>query len=482
MAGWQRAVSPPRGFGGAWGLTASPRLGEKGRMTRCIIRWISLFCFLVMGLSAAEGAGRPNIIFLLADDMRWDAAGFAGNEVIETPNLDQLAREGTVFREAFVTTAICAVSRASIFAGQYACRTGIDDFATPFSDEAWAETYPALLKRAGYRTGFIGKFGVGRAAPTNTFEYWDGFNGQGRYFSRKGGIHLTRAMGESALTFLASRDERPFCLSISFKAPHVQDGRLEREFPPDPEDEALYEGVEMPAAETVSEAAFEELPEFLRRSEGRNRWTNRFATPEMRARSVRDYYRLVTGIDREVGLLRRALRDLGLAANTVIIFSSDNGFFLGEHGLAGKWFMYEESIRVPLLVHAPGLKQARESRGLALNIDIAPTILDLAGLEIPKGMQGRSLRPLLTGRDEGWREDFFYEHHFPYGGRIPDSEGVRGERWKYVRYTGVNPVVEQLFDLKADPLEQEDLAARTEHQRRLERMRERWRELRAMLE
>ena len=203
----------------------------------------SLLISWLLGISSVFAA-RPdthsNFLLLVADDLRADALGCAGNKVVQTPNIDALAKRGTMFRNAFVTTSICAVSRASIFCGQYARRHGIEDFKTGFTAAQWSNTYPALLRANGYRTGFIGKFGVGNVMPTNAFDYWDGFPGQGRYFASNNPVHLTRRMGDSALKFLRENDSRPFCLSISFKAPHVQDEARERPFPPDPADETLY--------------------------------------------------------------------------------------------------------------------------------------------------------------------------------------------------------------------------------------------------
>jgi arylsulfatase A-like enzyme len=431
--------------------------------------------------SSALGAGRPNIVFLLADDLRADALGCAGSLGVQTPNLDRLAAKGTLFTNCFVTTSICAVSRASIFSGQYARRHGIYDFATKFNDKAWGRTYPALLKQAGYTTAFIGKFGVGSSAPTNTFDYWDGFNGQGRYLGPNGAPHLTRRMGESAVEFLRSQKPgSPFCLSISWKSPHAQDGAA-REFPPDPADESLYADLTPAPPPSASEEAFARLPAFLQASEGRNRWQKRFATPEMRTATVRDYYRLITGMDRAIGDILAELESSDLAKNTVIVFTSDNGFYLGEHGLAGKWFMHEESIRIPLIVYDPTAAQSTrgvKSGALALNIDIAPSLLAWAGVPIPEEMQGISLLPAVAGKPVGMaREDFFYEHHFSYGGKIPDTEGVRTATRKYVRYIASEPVVEELFDLEADPRELANLASQPGHAETLAALRERWKTL-----
>jgi arylsulfatase A-like enzyme len=219
------------------------------------------------------------------------------------------------------------------------------------------------------------------------------------------------------------------------------------------------------------------LPESVRKSEGRRRWEKRFATPEMFQATVRDYHRLVTGLDREVGRIVELLEQRGLATNTVIVFTSDNGFALGDRGLADKWFLYEESIRVPLFIadlRQPARKHARDVMRMTLNIDVAPTLLDYAGLPVPAEMQGRSLRPLVEKAEvRAWRTDFLYEHHF--GPKIiPPSEGVRNERWKYVRYVSESPVIEELFDLKRDPWEARNLAGEAKHAAMLTEMRERW--------
>jgi len=413
-------------------------------------------------------AARPNLVFLLADDLRWDTLGYAGNTIVQTPNIDRLAREGVVFRNHFVTTSICNVSRASIFSGEYERRHGIVDFATPFNAEQWRQTYPALLRATGYRTGFIGKFGVGNdkaiAAMTNQFDYWRGLPGQGGLFFDKNDpthTHKTARFGNQALEFLRGcAPGQPFCLSLSFTAPHARDGQP-REFWPDPRDEELYATATIARPAKSSDEWFQRLPEFVQKSEGRRRWEHRFATDDMFQRTTKDYYRLVSGVDREVGRIRDLLRERGLEGNTVIVFTSDNGFFLGERGLADKWLMYEESLRVPLVIDDPRLPLARRGQrvdDMSLNIDFAPTLLDLAGVRAPGAMQGRSLMPLVKGKHPSWRSEFFYEH-YTRRDIIPPSEGVRTERWKYIRWVEADPVVEELYDLKADPGEEHNLMA-----------------------
>ena len=429
-------------------------------------------------LGGGAAKKQPNIIFLLTDDQRADTMGCAGNPIIQTPSVDALANNGVRFANAFVTTSICASSRASIFSGQWTRRHGINDFATHFSPEALAQTYPMLLRQAGYRTGFIGKYGVGlkKELPVDKYDYWRGFPGQGRYENKDedGNYkHLTQIMGEQAIEFLqgCSKDQ-PFCLSVSFKAPHCQDGDP-RQFIYDPAYKDLYKDATIPVPETADPRYFEALPEFLRTSEARQRWQIRFSTPEKFQESVKSYYRLITGVDVVIRKIREQLKKLDFDDNTVIILTGDNGFYLGEYGLAGKWFPHEESIRVPLIVFDP--RAGRKLRGrtleqMALNVDIAPTILELAGIKVPDQMQGRSLVPLLAGKKPKWRNEFFYEHLFPHK-TIARTEALRTQRYKYARYIDYD--YEELYDLKHDPQETINLTKDEKYQKTLASLRKR---------
>jgi arylsulfatase A-like enzyme len=432
--------------------------------------------------AAQQPPGRPNLVFLLADDLRWDALGCMGDPIVRTPNIDRLAQRGVLFRNAFVTTSICCVSRATFFTGQYCRRHGINDFNTPLTAAQWAQTYPALLRAAGYRTGFVGKFGVGDAKPVaamaKEFDYYKGLPGQaGPFFDPKDATHThaTARFGEQAVEFIRSGNVlQPFCLSVSFSAPHARDGQP-REYPPDPRDEGLYANATIPVPKLATDAAFRRLPDFAQKSEGRRRWERRFATPEMFQRIVKDYYRLTTGMDREVGRIVEALGQR--ADNTVIVFMSDNGYILGERGMADKWLPYEESIRVPLIVVDPRATAARGRKvdAMALNIDIAPTLLDEAGLPVPAGMQGRSLVPLVRIGDAPtvWRTEFFYEH-LTLPDRIPPTEAVRTEQWKYFRWLSGKPPIEELYDLRADPREEHNLAGDPAHAATLADLRGKW--------
>lgn len=458
---------------------------------RVFLAW-SILLSLRVGVCAAQSpaAGesdvrRPNLIFLLTDDQRWDTLGCMGNPIVQTPNLDRLSAQGVTFNNCFVTTSICMTNRTCIFTGQYARRHGNWSFSTSFTPEQLDQTYPGRLKAAGYYQGFIGKWGVGRP-PDGFFDYNKGFPGQSYYEHEVNGtpIHLTRLMGNQAIEFLDGiPSDRPFCLSVSFKAPHVQDNDP-RQFIPDPALMSLYENVTIPPPRLADPSFFNGLPEFLRVSENRARWERRFATPEMYQEMVKNYYRLISGVDAVVGRIREKLEEKGLAGNTVLVFSGDNGFYLGERGFAGKWYGHERSIRVPLIVHDPrlssNLKGARRDETV-LSIDIAPTLLDLAGAETPGRMQGRSLRPLVEGgRVPDWRTEFFYEHLFEHP-KIPMSEGVRTRGWKYLRYVDQTPPYEELYDLTKDPEEATNLAGETANASVLDTMRNKWRTMREEL-
>lgn len=420
------------------------------------------------------GEKPPNILFMLADDHRWDALGCMGNNVIHTPHLDKLGEDGVIFENHFTTTPICCASRASYMLGQYAGTTGIYDFVKPLSPEQVSSTYWMHLKRAGYRVGFIGKFGVGKTMPSSSFDYWKGFPGQGDYYPEgPEGPHLTHVIRGQAKEFIRSSKGLPFCLSISFKSPHVQDQSPEQ-YLPATETLELYKDVKIPAISRAPESDINRLSIALQHSESRRRWGVRFATDALYQESVKGYYRLISGIDAVVADLRETLSEQGLADNTIIIYSADHGISNGEHGLAGKWYPYEEHIRMPLLVYDP--RQPASARGtrrraMTLNIDLHPTMLELAGLNPPPSVEGQSLAGLIQKEDPNFRSLFFIEHHFPDGGWIPSSEGIRTERWKYIYWTGhAAPLTpypapytmgaapyEELYDLANDPYETHNL-------------------------
>lgn len=407
---------------------------------------------------------KPNIIFLLTDDQRWDALGASGNPIIQTPNIDALARSGVHMENAYVTTSICAVSRASILSGQYSLMHGIQDFYTSFSQEALNQTYPLLLKQNGYKIGFIGKYGVGnpKDQPKKSFDFWaveekhqpnyENKDEKGNY------LHHTQMVANHIDRFLNStKGDEPFCLSVSFKAPHAEDGDP-RQFIPDPKFDSLYNDITIKKPETAQSQYWDSFPDFFRTEKNiaRIRWKLRFETEEKYQESVKNYYRLISGVDQVIGDLRAKLEQMGIADNTILIFTSDNGMYLGEHGLAGKWYGHQESIRVPMIFHDPRNKMEnlrKHSKDIVLNIDIAPTILGFAGVQAPKQMQGADLNSDKFNSSE--RTTFFYEHSVFQSPELPNVEGVVSKDFSYMNFTEHN--YETLYDLKLDPFETKNL-------------------------
>jgi arylsulfatase A-like enzyme len=413
-----------------------------------------------MGRRARAGSPGPNFVVIVTDDQRADTLGVAGHPFVQTPAIDALAAAGTYFEHSFVTTSICAVSRASILTGQYMRRHRLRDFATPLSGRRMAKTYPVQLRRAGYRTSFVGKWGLGGALPKRSFDDFNGFT-QHVPYRKRGQPHLTQRLADSAIRFLErGAANGPFCLVVQFLAPHGPWQHYDREL------EDLYADEDIDLHETEDRDAARRLPRALRKTFNSLRTRKERRRPEVAREKVRGYLRLVTGVDRAVGRILAALDATGCADDTVVLFASDNGMLLGEHALWGKWLMLEESIRVPLIVRDPRIPaQERVARqpGMALNIDIAPTVLSMAGVEPPERMQGRDLSPLLRlGAAGEWRQDWYYEHNFqPPSGRIAVSTGVRTETHKYIRYGRGRE--EQLYDLIADPEELEDLSDSSAH-------------------
>jgi arylsulfatase A-like enzyme len=429
------------------------------------------------GCRAGQGpTARPNFLFILTDDQRFDALGCAGNPIIRTPNVDRLAGEGIRFDRAFVTTPICAASRASVLTGTYE-RTHTYTFTKPPLARAFTDiSFPVRLRQAGYRMGFVGKFGVavekGVHAEMFDFTYFDGLP----HVQTIDGVerHMTEVEGDEVIDFLRGVEPgRPFCLVWCPWAPHADDGDPKQYFWPPAVDD-LYRDVDIPVREMAAPEYYDAQPVFLKNTMSRTRWGWRFDTPQKYQEMVKGYYRMISGIDMVVGRIRDELARRGLDGNTVIIYTSDNGYFLGERGYADKWLMYEPSIRVPLVVYDP--RAPRGSRGLVkrdlvLNVDLGPTLMDLARVPIPSQAQGRSLRPLLGRGMQAWRSEIFCEELWDHP-EIPRSECVRTERWKYIQYPG-HPEYVELFDLAADPDEKRNLAGDPGHARVLTELRER---------
>ena len=440
--------------------------------------WFILLAFFCGSSSRIASAAepRPNFVFLLTDDQRADTVGPKNYGPLTTPNIDRLAQEGVRFTNAFVTTSICCISRASYLTGRLARNHGVGDFVTPLKPEILAKSFPALLHQAGYRTGCLGKGGIGGQEPTGVFDTWHAWGGQGDFFETIDGrqVHNSQMLADRAKAFLKSGPaEQPFCLLVYYKSPHDP-------YQPDPRDAELFRDATFSFPRTASPEHFATLPEFIRTSEGYTRAQKSHPTPLAYQEFVKQYLRCIAGVDRSVGQILRALDESKQADNTVIVYASDNGFFLGEHGMSHKWLMHEESIRVPLIIkdpRMPPVMQGRSNEELVLNIDVAPTILSLAGITPPDDLDGRSLAPLLRGQKIAWRGDIFYEHHYHHGGKIPRTEGVRNRDWKYVTYFDVNPAYEELYDLRNDPLEEHNLATDPKFREQFEAMKARYRQI-----
>lgn len=407
---------------------------------------------------------KPNIIFILTDDQRWDALGYSGNDLIHTPEMDKLAEEGTYFQNALVTTPICAASRATIFTGLYE-RSHAYTFQTGPIKSAYMETaYPKLLKEAGYKVGFFGKFGVNYKDLDGLFDSFESYDRNGRFSDRRGyyyktigadTVHLTRYTGQQALDFIDEADaDQPFCLSLSFSAPHAHDSAEKQYFWQD-ETAPLLDGVTIPKAKISEDRYFDAQPEIVKSGFNRLRWTWRYDTPEKYQHSVKGYYRMISGIDLEIAKIRKQLKAKGMDKNTVIILMGDNGYFLGERQLAGKWLLYDNSVRVPLIVMDPRLKKQSDSKEMAANVDVPSTILDLAGVDVPSGYQGKSLVPVIKGEKLN-RDTVLIEHLWDFD-NIPPSEGLRTAEWKYFRYINDQSIAE-MYNLAEDPMEINNLA------------------------
>ena len=508
----------------------SSRLGRA-----CSIGWTLLAAFFVTGSIGQAADTRPNVLFLLSDDQRADTLGCAGHPVIQTPNLDRLAADGVLLTRAFVTDPTCKPSRTTYFTGQYerVHRVGFSSRRT-MTEAQWSLTYPALLRRAGYYTGFIGKFGIEtyafRGKADEKFDYWRAHDGWARFWPKprancaayrdaKAEI-ITPIMAECVEDFLARRDPvRPFCLSVSFSAPHGSistsmdslEGNLPRELwmakpanlLPQLRGHSIYgalyrdRGVRLP--DTFTDPPGRHIPLTVHDpAKGRSStYCYDFDADRCKEHHVR-YYQLVRGIDAAVGQIVAALRTAGVAESTVIIYSSDHGLLLGEYGMGGKGLCYDLTTRVPLVVFDPRLpedKRGRSVEQLVLSIDVAPTILSLAGVPVPAKMQGRDLMPLVTGEPSAWRDAVFLENLY-LGRDGPFIEAVRTSDWKYVRYfkpgsrgfpkgqytevpdfRGLRPDYEQLFDLKQDPGETKNLVDDVRHGKVLDELRRRCEEL-----
>ena len=447
----------------------------------------SILCVLVFWLVTvrfADGAPSPNIVFFFADDQTTSTLGCYGNEVIQTPNIDGIARAGTRFTNAFVSHSICWVSRTTILTGLTGRTYGTPGNRDLARADAVATLYTDVLRERGYRTGFFGKWHAKMPEGFRREDHFDEFEAIGRnpfYKLQADGSlrHETEVIVDRGIEFIRSQPlDKPFALNLWFNACHAEDGDRRPgigHFPWPRGVDDMYSDLTAAMPRLSDPAIFAALPEFLRTTINRERYFWRWNTDKKYQTNMRAYYRMVSGIDSAIGRFMEALTEAGLAENTIVVYSADNGYHMGNRGLAGKWSHFEESLRVPLIISDPRVApdhKGRVSDAIALNLDLPATFLDWAGAEAPSRYQGHSLRPLVElEKPAGWRTESFHEH-FAVRNRIPAFEGLRNERFKYVRYVDHNRY-EFLHDLKDDPDELVNLATDARYADTLESMRRR---------
>jgi arylsulfatase A-like enzyme len=438
---------------------------------------------LLAALPAARLRGAdlppPNIIFIMTDDQRQDSMSAYGNRVLKTPNMDRIGAEGIRFTEAFVTNSLCAPSRVSYLTGLYSHAHGIvtngdgPQFYNGPGLRADLATFPRLLRQAGYHTGLVGKWHL-KSMPAD-FDQWVIFPWQGEYNDPQMIANGTRlrmrghaddVVGDQALEFLSTRPkDKPFCLLYQFKSPHRTWQPAERfrdalKDVPIPIPRTLEDRLEgRPAAVRAAEMALADMPDY------RDRVPASLPAAERRRRNldimVRDYYRVLMSVDENVGRVLDQLDRDKITTDTMVIYTSDNGFFLGEHGLYDKRLMYESSIRVPLVMRYPARIRAGQvdRKHMVLNVDMAPTLLQLAAVPTTTPFHGRTMLPLLTGANVPWRDAFLYQYfEYPAGHCVKKHRGIRTDRWKLIHFFE-EPQEWELYDLSRDPDETRNLIA-----------------------
>ena len=422
----------------------------------------------------ANADGRPNIIFFLTDDQRWDTIGANNPDLaIQTPAIDRLANQGINFVNGFVTTPICAVSRASIISGRYTRNHRVHCFLIPFPEDVFATSYPVVMKEGGYFIGQLGKYGVGATrGQMDFFDFFDGDLAQGEAFKDFHGelLHDSEWLTRRTRDFLdVVPDGQPFVLQVNYKAPHPSAAVA-------PEDEGTLAGVSFPQQVADRPEHGASLPEHVRRGLGAFAYPGDFGTEERRNAWIRRYLEKIISVDRSIANIMAELEQRGLADNTVLVFFSDHGTHFGERQLTGKWTPFDPSLRVPFIIYDPRASgtagTVREE--IALNIDIAPTFIELAGLSVPQELDGVSLLPLIQGKEpKDWREHFFYEHQTAPATvprPLPRFMGVRSMTENFVRWTDPEPPIEEFYDLIADPHERFNVI--TSYPERADRMRQ----------
>lgn len=425
---------------------------------------------------------RPNFVILMTDDQRWDAMSCAGNKILKTPNMDRIAREGVRFENMFVTNSLCTPSRATLLTGLYSHTHGvIDNKGNRIAADQ--PILPDLLRESGYEVAFCGKSHLKGALRDRTWDYYFGFQGQGAYHNPriaegvngKDEVHegyMDDIVTGKAVEWLTSRTgEKPFCLFLWFKAPHRSWVRAERH-------KHLFENVVIPKPDTFDDdgKSLAGKPSAFINADNK---IGDFDDVKTLDGFLKDYYSTLVAVDENLGRVFDALQSKSVMDETAIIYTSDNGFFAGEWRAFDKRFMHEPSIRVPLLIRYPRRFKARQTRQqMVLNIDIAPTVLDLADITVPDWMHGRSIVPVLESKKALWRKDWLYEYfEFPGVHQVRKHRGIRTERYKLIHYFE-DPEEFELYDLRKDPKEKRNLYGESEYEQLTEQLRKRLMELR----
>ncbi|CAN5834054.1 hypothetical protein BH23PLA1_BH23PLA1_13660 [soil metagenome] len=453
---------------------------------------LALLTSLAIAPRQARSADQPNILFIFTDDHAYQAVSAYGSRINQTPNIDRLARDGMLFGNCFVTNSICGPSRATILTGKYSHLNGFLRNGDRFDGSQ--QTFPKLLQQVGYETAVIGKWHL-VTDPTG-FDHWHILPGQGAYYNppmfdngekvqHEG--YTTDIITDLSLEWLENgrNPDKPFVLMTQHKAPHRdwQPGpkyltRYDDEVIPEPEtlfDDYSGRGTaartqDMTIAETMTPRDLKLVTPGNLTPEQRELWDAAYG-PKNQAfeeanlsgkdlvrwkyqRYIKDYLRCIDSVDENIGRMLDYLDESGLADNTIVIYASDQGFYLGEHGWFDKRFMYEESLRTPFLVRWPGVTEpGSRTDAIVSNLDFAPTFLEMAGVEAPEEMQGESLVPLLEGESpEDWRQSFYYHYYeFPGAHSVRRHYGVRDHRYKLIHFYNIREW--ELFDLERDPHE-----------------------------
>ncbi|MBH53124.1 MAG: acetylglucosamine-6-sulfatase [Opitutaceae bacterium] len=443
------------------------------------LRFVAPVVFLSLAFNMGAHSKAPNILFFFADDQRNDTLGVEGHPIVKTPTIDRLANEGVRFTNSFVSHSICWVSRTSILCGLTARSFGEPASPDAARPDAVNTLYTDLLRGAGYRTGFYGKWHAKMSRDYRPEDHFDEYERIFRnpFFHKQpdGSLrHTTELIADGGIRFLKSQSkDQPFQLNLWFNVAHAED-RDRRpgngHFPCPKAVDGMYEDQIMPEPRLNDPAIYEKHPDFLKQGVNRERFFWRWDTPEKYQANMRAYFRMLSGLDQAIARVLKVLKEEGLSDNTIVVYSADNGYYMGDRGFAGKWTHYEQSIRVPLIIYDPRYKGGKVIPLFALNLDLPVTFLTWAGVTVPDRYQGLDLSGFVNGQTpKSWRTVTFHEH---VGLRPNHSwEGIRDRRFKYARYFDQEGPYEFLHDLRNDPDELVNLAENPAYKMELEAMR-----------